>query len=179
MTRPWRRTSLPGPPGAPQRDRALARQQGSDETPIRSPPNMPRLRVPRKAALFLAVVVAALTVLPGAAMASSASPAGAAQTAAAHGTAGGQAVAASPGGLCGVPGIGDIGGLVGLCTLGQAGLGGDLNSICSPSLPDPEPANSGIDALIAPPDTGRQPDTLYRELGVNGDFWAATDLQCS
>src|SRR5262249_30618778 len=42
-----------------------------------------------------------------------------------------------------------------------------------------EPADSGIDAMIAPPDTGKQPDTLNQELGVSGDFWAATDLQCS
>ncbi len=31
------------------------------------------------------------------------------------------------------------------------GLTGDLNNICSPSLPEPEPANSGIDAMVAPP----------------------------
>ena len=78
-----------------------------------------------------------------------------------------------------MPGIGDIGGLLGLCSLGTSGLTGDLNSICSPSLPNPEPADSGIDAMVAPPASGKQPDTLYSELGVSGDFWAATDLQCS
>src|ERR1700733_3876728 len=147
---------------------------------------MPRLRVPRKAALVLALLVAALAV-PASAQASAAQPAagqaatarvastarsGAATTAAA-------AAAASPSGLCGVPGIGDIGGLIGLCSLGTSGLTGDLNSICSPSLPDPEPADSGIAVMVAPPASGRQPDTLYSELGVSGDFWAATDLQCS
>jgi hypothetical protein len=85
----------------------------------------------------------------------------------------------SAGGLCGVPGIGDIGGLFGFCSLGSTGLLGDLNSICSPSLPDPEAANSGIDAMVAPPETGPQPKTLYSQDGVAGNQWAATNLQCS
>jgi hypothetical protein len=89
------------------------------------------------------------------------------------------AVAGSSGGLCSVPGIGDIGGLLGFCSLGSSGLTGDLNNICQPSLPDPEPADSGIDALAAPPASGRQPATLYGEYGVAGDSWAATNLQCS
>jgi hypothetical protein len=145
---------------------------------------MPRLRVPRKVALVLALLVAALAV-PGIAQASSAqpaAPAASAARAAANGTAaasGSAATTAAAGGLCSVPGIGDIGGLVGLCSLGTSGLTGDLNSICSPSLPDPEPADSGIDAMVAPPANGKQPDTLYQEDGVAGDFWAATDLQCS
>jgi hypothetical protein len=82
-------------------------------------------------------------------------------------------------GLCSVPGIGDIGGLLGFCSLGSSGLVGDLNNICQPSLPDPEPANAGIDAMVAPPETGKQPDTLYSQYGVAGDYWAATNLQCS
>jgi hypothetical protein len=96
------------------------------------------------------------------------------------GTAGSASTAGtSAGGLCGVPGIGDIGGLFGFCSLGSTGLLGDLNSICSPSLPDPEAANSGIDAMVAPPETGPQPKTLYSQDGVAGNQWAATNLQCS
>jgi hypothetical protein len=83
------------------------------------------------------------------------------------------------GGLCSVPGIGDIGGLLGFCALGSSGLTGDLNNICQPSLPTPEPANSGIDAMIAPPSSGKQLATLYDEYGVAGDYWAATNMQCS
>ena len=83
------------------------------------------------------------------------------------------------GGPCSVPGIGDIGGLLGFCSLGSSGLIGDLNNICQPSLPDPEPANAGIDAMVAPPAAGKQPSTLYDEYGVAGDYWAATNLQCS
>jgi len=83
------------------------------------------------------------------------------------------------GGLCAVPGIGDIGGLLGLCALGTSGLTGDLNNICQPSLPDPEPAASGIDAMVAPAAAGKQPATLYDQYGVAGQFWAATNLQCS
>jgi hypothetical protein len=82
-------------------------------------------------------------------------------------------------GLCSVPGIGDVGGLLGFCSLGSSGLTGSLDNICSPSLPDPEPADSGIDSLVAPPATGKQPSTLYSEDGVAGQFWAATNLQCS
>ena len=83
------------------------------------------------------------------------------------------------GGPCSVPGIGDIGGLLGFCSLGSSGLIGDLNNICQPSLPNPEPANAGIDAMVAPPAAGKQPSTLYDEYGVAGDYWAATNLQCS
>jgi TrbL/VirB6 plasmid conjugal transfer protein len=88
--------------------------------------------------------------------------------------------AATTGGVCGVPGIGDIGSLLGFCTAGQSGLTGDLNNICQPSLPDPEQANSGIDAMIKPPESsGKQPATLYNSYGVSGQYWAATNLQCS
>jgi TrbL/VirB6 plasmid conjugal transfer protein len=88
--------------------------------------------------------------------------------------------AATTGGACSVPGIGDIGSLLGFCTAGQSGLTGDLNNICQPSLPDPEQANSGIDAMIKPPESsGPQPSTLYSSYGVAGQYWAATSLQCS
>jgi hypothetical protein len=86
---------------------------------------------------------------------------------------------AATGGLCSVPGIGDIGGLLGFCALGSSGLVGDLNNVCQPSLPDPEPAGTGIDAMVAPPASGKQPATLYDEYGVAGNYWAATNLQCS
>jgi hypothetical protein len=87
---------------------------------------------------------------------------------------------ATTGGACSVPGIGDIGSLLGFCTAGQSGLTGDLNNICQPSLPDPEQANSGIDSMIKPPESsGAQPSTLYNSYGVAGQYWAATNLQCS
>ncbi|HEV2240775.1 MAG TPA: type IV secretion system protein, partial [Streptosporangiaceae bacterium] len=91
---------------------------------------------------------------------------------------------AAPGGLCGVPGIGDIANLFGFCQ-GGGGVTGDLNNICQPSVPNPEQANSGIDALVKPPAAaGRaggqaQPSTLYGSYGVAGQYWAATNLQCS
>ena len=57
------------------------------------------------------------------------------------------AVATQPqspsGGICSVPGIGDIGGLLGFCTAGSSGIVGDLNNICQPSVPTPEPATGG------------------------------------
>jgi hypothetical protein len=87
---------------------------------------------------------------------------------------------ATTGGVCSVPGIGDIGSLLGFCTAGQSGLTGDLNNICQPSLPEPEQANSGIDAMVKPPESsGPQPSTLYSSYGVAGQYWAATNLQCS
>ncbi len=90
------------------------------------------------------------------------------------------AAAVTSGGICQVPGIGDIGGLIGLCAAGTSGLTGDLNNICQPSLPDPEPASAGIDSLVRPPaPPGPVPRTLYNEDGVSGQFWAATNLQCS
>jgi hypothetical protein len=91
----------------------------------------------------------------------------------------GTAASTATGGLCSVPGIGDIGGLLGFCALGSSGLVGDLNNVCQPSLPDPEPAGSGIDAMVAPPVSGKQPATLYDEYGVAGNYWAASNLQCS
>ena len=86
---------------------------------------------------------------------------------------------APQGGVCGVPGIGDIGSLLGFCQLGSSGLSGDLNNICQPSVPTPEPANAGIDSMVKPPATGKQPATLYGSYGIAGQYWAATNLQCS
>ena len=86
---------------------------------------------------------------------------------------------ALPGGVCQVPGIGDIGGLVGLCSQGQSGLIGDLNNICEPSLPQPEPATGGIDSMIEPPAATSGGKTLYDNYGIAGQFWAAHGLQCS
>jgi hypothetical protein len=157
---------------------------------------MRRLRVPRKTAIALAVLVMALTVprigqptLPaggsGASAATAAAPAEHPQATTAPKAIAARTVAdvtpavATTGGLCSVWGIGDIAGLFGFCSLGQSGLIGDLNNICEPSLPDPEPANAGIDAMIAPPAGGKQPSTLYDQYGVAGDYWAATNLQCS
>ena len=88
---------------------------------------------------------------------------------------------APSGGVCSVPGIGDIGGLLGFCAQGSSGIIGDLNNICQPSVPTPEPATGGIDALIRPPagtgSTGKP--TLYDSYGMAGQSWAAFDLQCS
>ena len=85
----------------------------------------------------------------------------------------------APGGVCQVPGIGDIGGLVGLCAQGSSGIVGDLNNICEPSLPQPEQATSGIDAMIEPPTAAAGGKTLYDNYGIAGQFWAAHGLQCS
>jgi TrbL/VirB6 plasmid conjugal transfer protein len=136
----------------------------------------------RVAATLTAAVITpdspARAVRPGASK-SQASAAVALDTAATLDSATAASTTASAGGACSVPGIGDIGGLLGFCSLGTSGLVGDLNNICQPSLPDPEPANSGIDAMIAPPASGKSPDTLYQQYGVAGDYWAATNLQCS
>ena len=151
---------------------------------------MRRLRLPRTAAVFLAVLVTVLAVPRLATAASSAHgvAAGARTAVAAHATAASAVTVAavstgtgttSSSGLCSVPGIGDIGGLLGFCSLGSSGLIGDLNNICEPSLPDPEPANGGINAMVAPPAGPKEPSTLYSEYGVAGDYWAATNLQCS
>jgi len=86
---------------------------------------------------------------------------------------------AVPGGVCQVPGIGDIGGLVGLCNQGSSGLVGSLNNICQPSLPQPEQATGGIDAMIQPPAAAAGGKTLYDNYGIAGQFWAAHGLQCS
>src|SRR3984957_2591373 len=90
------------------------------------------------------------------------------------------ATTTSSGGVCSVPGIGSIGSLLGLCQSGTSGLGGLLNNICQPSLPQPEEANSGIDSIVRPPATpGPQNQTMYDNYGVAGLDWNATNLQCS
>jgi len=90
------------------------------------------------------------------------------------------AITPAGGGLCSVPGIGDIGGLLGFCALGSSGLTGTLNNLCQPSVPQPESATSGVDALIRPPATaGGQLATPYNQYGMAGQYWAATNLQCS
>ncbi len=86
---------------------------------------------------------------------------------------------APAGGVCSVPGIGDIGGLLGLCSAGSSGIIGTLNNVCQPSIPQPEPANGGIDSLIQPPAGVAAGHTLYDSYGVSGQFWAAHGLQCS
>ena len=86
----------------------------------------------------------------------------------------------APAGLLGARGSATSARLLRFCTLGPSGLTGDLNNICQPSLPHPEPANAGIDAMVRPPASpGKQPATLYDNYGVAGQFWAATNLQCS
>ena len=108
-------------------------------------------------------------------------PASAAQRASTAGQATRHPAGALPAGSAAVPGIGDIGGLLGFCNAGSSGLIGDLNNICQPSVPAPEPANGGIDSLIKPPadrGQGRSP-TLYDSYGMAGQSWAAYDLQCS
>ena len=154
-------------------------------------------------AVIIAVAGAALLGAPAiaqAAVGAPAQPAAAGQHAAAaqHAAAGQQAAGgqqtgtarlaaastpatpAGPSGICSAPGIGDIGGLLGFCNAGSSGLIGDLNNICQPSVPAPEPAAGGIDALIQPPVTGgKQPPTLYDSYGMAGQSWAAYDMQCS
>jgi hypothetical protein len=133
-------------------------------------------RFPRRAMLVLAVL-AALLGMPRVAHAAAVHPNAAHPI---HAVTLADRQPAAPGGACSVPGIGDIASLLGFCTLGQSGLTGDLNNICQPSLPDPEPANAGIDAMIKPPEApGRQPSTLYGSYGIAGQYWAATNLQCS
>ena len=84
------------------------------------------------------------------------------------------------GGLCSVPGIGDIGGLLGFCDLGQSGITGTLNNLCQPGVPQPESASGGVDSLIRPPAApGKPVATPYNQYGMSGQYWAATNLQCS
>jgi uncharacterized membrane protein YgcG len=86
---------------------------------------------------------------------------------------------AAPGGVCQVPGIGDIGGLIGLCNQGSSGILGAANNICQPSLPQPEQATGGLNAMVQPPGAAVGGMTLYANYGVAGQFWAAHGLQCS
>ncbi len=155
-----------------------------------------RVPLPVRRALVLLGVIAAVAGLPGPAMAAvaQATPAPAAAAAVVAGpahllvatrvahSAGPAATSrpALPGGVCQVPGVGDIGGLLGFCAAGSSGIIGDLNNICQPSVPAPEPATGGIDALIRPPaGTSVAPGTLYDRYGLAGQSWAAYGLQCS
>jgi uncharacterized membrane protein YgcG len=83
------------------------------------------------------------------------------------------------GGPCSVPGLGDIGGLLGLCNGGSAGVVGDLNNICTPSVPQPEQATAGVDSMIAVPGGQTGGKTLYDNYGLAGQYWAAYGLHCS
>ncbi len=82
------------------------------------------------------------------------------------------------GGVCSVPGIGDFGSLLGLCNSGS-GVVGDLNNICTPSVPQPEQASSGVDSMIATPGGQTGGKTLYDNYGLAGQYWAAYGLHCS
>src|SRR5215470_10161751 len=162
-----------------------------------SRPARPARRIrPIYRALLVIGAIGALVGLPAAVQAATFPGMGSVQARAAAGVApahsaavlgpGTAAVAARPqspsGGICSVPGIGDIGGLLGFCTAGSSGIVGDLNNICQPSVPTPEPATGGIDALISPPPnttSTKQPATLYDSYGMAGQTWAAYDLQCS
>ena len=62
---------------------------------------------------------------------------------------------------------------------GSSGIVGDLNNICEPSLPQPEQATGGIDAMVEPPAAASGGMTLYDNYGIAGQFWAAHGLQCS
>jgi TrbL/VirB6 plasmid conjugal transfer protein len=120
----------------------------------------------------------AATSAPAAAAASAASAAKAAPAAQlAEGNR--NALLAPDGGVCSVPVLGDLGGLVNLCNAGTAGVAGELNNICSPGLPVPEPASQGINSLITTPGSQTVGKTLYDNYGTAGQFWAATGLQCS
>jgi hypothetical protein len=143
-------------------------------------------RLPRKVAVALIGLIAVLSVPHGAT--ATAAPANAA-TARAQASRGHTAIPArtlsatapAGGGICSVPGIGDIGGLLGFCSLGQSGISGVLNNLCQPGVPQPESATSGVDALIKPPSgaTGPPIATPYNQYGTAGQYWAATNLQCS
>src|SRR5215469_12693710 len=169
----------------PSREPADRRPSPGDDTPPGAL-RMRNSRPPRYAAIVMVALAVAL-VLPQASHRASAHAAQGRRPAPASVPVSARTVAdvtsanaaAASGGLCGVPGIGDIGGLLGFCALGSSGLTGSLNNICQPSLPTPEPASSGIDAMVAPPSAGKRPATLYDDYGVAGDFWAATNLQCS
>ncbi len=179
-----RRVAPPGPAQSPRPARPARRAQSSR-----------RIR-PIYRALLVIGAIGAFVGLPAAAQAATFPGMGSVQARAAAGVAPAHAaavfgpgtvqVAAQPqspsGGICSVPGIGDIGGLLGFCTAGSSGIIGDLNNICQPSVPTPEPATGGIDALISPPPNStstKPPGTLYDSYGMAGQSWAAYDLQCS
>ncbi|HET7014692.1 MAG TPA: type IV secretion system protein [Streptosporangiaceae bacterium] len=145
-------------------------------------------RVSRKAAVALIIVVflvcATRAVGHGLSVSSAAAQSGAVHAKTVHATTLAKITPDHPqapaGGLCSVPGIGDIGGLLGFCSLGQSGIAGSLNNLCQPGLPQPESASGGVDSLIKPPDAPGKPiATPYNQYGMEGQFWAATNLQCS
>ena len=108
-----------------------------------------------------------------------AAPAAAAEPAAQLAEGNRNSLIALDGGVCSVPVLGDLGGLVDLCNAGSSGLGGALNNICSPGLPQPEPAVGGINSLITVPGSQTVGNTLYDNYGTAGQYWAATGLKCS
>jgi hypothetical protein len=193
--------SQPSPAGQPRLAGRRARHLGHTAA------RRPRRFRPALRALLLAGAVAAMLGLPAVAQAATQSvtkpaartsvqaraQAGAAIQAGMPVDAAVPATATAPsGGVCSVPGIGDIGGLLGFCAQGSSGIIGDLNNICQPSVPTPEPATGGIDALISPPGSagnsaagpvptigGHKTPTLYDSYGMAGQSWAAFDLQCS
>ena len=76
-------------------------------------------------------------------------------------------------------------GLGGLCQAGSSVVS-SLNDLCSPGPPSPEPAGTGIDAMITPPpgaaaSSARAPSklTLYQSYGMAGQTWAPYALKCS
>ncbi len=75
-----------------------------------------------------------------------------------------------------------IAGLGGLCQAGSS-VASSLNDLCSPGPPAPEPADSGIDAMIRPPATAAAGPpsklTLYQSYGMAGQSWAPYNLKCS
>jgi hypothetical protein len=137
------------------------------------------VRVLLLAAALLAISTPALAATSATHGAHNASPARAQAAAVPHVRLTAAVTPALSSGVCQVPGIGDIGGLVGLCSAGSSGLVGDLNNICEPSLPQPEQATGGIDAMIEPPAAAAGGKTLYDSYGLSGQFWAAHGLQCS
>jgi hypothetical protein len=140
----------------------------------------PHIRYRRSRPVRLAFLIGAMVtvVIAGLFLARPASAATTASVSTAARTAGGQQ-AQPAGGPCSVPGIGDFGALLGLCQSGSSGVVGDLNNICQPSVPQPELATGGIDAMVAPPGSSAGGKTLYDHYGVAGQFWAAYGLQCS
>src|SRR5262245_20671910 len=196
--------SQPSQSPRPRRS-ALAGRQARRRS--RAAARRPRRARPAVRALLLAGAMAAMLGLPAVAQAATQSAAKPATPASGQvpakagevAQAGAPPTAAVPapgmapsGGVCSVPGIGDIGGLIGVCAQGSSGFIGDLNNICRPSVPTPEPATGGIDALIRPPGSGtgsaagpvptiggHKTPTLYDSYGMAGQSWAAFDLQCS
>jgi len=154
---------------AQQRDVARTRGRGARPRPVRC-----AMRWAVRWAVQVLLISAALLAIGSPALAATHPGAGPARA-----TLTSMVTPAAPGGVCQVPGIGDIGGLVGLCSAGSSGIIGDLNNICEPSLPQPEQATGGIDAMVEPAAASSGGKTLYDNYGIAGQFWAAHGLQCS